>query len=174
MIRTDHVEVEVPVPHKESKWIKIGDEVLVYEKDYQNQKSGVVVRKADFIEPTTQSQSIFVKVKSTSNDPLLTGEYRVVDFPGHIISNAMEIPRNAVFNTNTVYSVVDGKLKKQEVNILKVTETTLIFNDLDEGLKVVVEPLINVKENMPVGIFGEEKIQNGAASGERQGKPQTN
>ncbi len=173
MIRTDHVEIEVPVPNKESKWIKIGDEVLVYEEDYQNQKQGIVVRKANFIDPTTQSRSVFVKVNSTPKDPLLTGEYRVVDFPGHKIKNSMEIPRNAVFNTNTVYSIEDGKLKKQDINVVKLTETTLIFDGLDEGIKIVVEPLINVKENMPVGILGEEKAKSGQTSGEKPGKPQT-
>jgi hypothetical protein len=32
----------------------------------------------------------------------------------------------------------------------------LIFNGLEEGEKIVAEPLINAKENSPVGILGEE------------------
>ncbi|MEN8118033.1 MAG: HlyD family efflux transporter periplasmic adaptor subunit [Bacteroidota bacterium] len=165
MIRTDHVEIEVPVPNDNSKWIKVGDKVQVYSNGQSNVKPGVVVRKADFISPSTQSRSIFVKVKSSADDELLTGEYKVVEFPGQKINAAMEISRSAVFNSNEVFTVVDGRLKKCEINIIKVNENTLIFNGLPEGKKIVVEPLINVKENSPVGIVGEEQPNT-----ERQGK----
>ena len=157
MIRTDNIEIEVPVPNDQSKWIKVGDKVEVYDKNSESVKPGVVVRKSNFIDETSQARSVFVQVNSTASDELLTGEYKVVDFPGQKIQAAMEIPRNAVFNSNEVYVVLDGKLKKKEINILKITETKLIFNGLEEGTKVVVEPLINVKENTPVGILGEEK-----------------
>ena len=157
MIRTDNVEIEVQVPNGKSKWIKVGDKVGVYDRYNIEKKQGTVVRKSNFINENSQSRSVFVEVASSPSDELLTGEYKVVDFPGQLTPDAMEIPRNAVFNTNEVYAVVDGKLKKQEINVIKVNETTLIFNGLKEGMKIVVEPLINVKENTPVGILGEEQ-----------------
>ncbi len=156
MIRTDELEVEVPVENVQSKWIKIGDKVKVYPRDKRIENTGIVVRKSDFVDPATQARSIFIKVKDVTRDKLLAGEYKLVVFPGQLISGAMEIPRNAVFNTNEVFTVVDGKLNKQIINILKWNETTLIFNGLKEGVKVVVEPLINAKENSPVGVLGEE------------------
>lgn len=157
MIRTDQVEVEVPVVNEQSKWIKIGDKVQVYSKNKKTSNTGVVVRKADFIDANTQSRSIFVKVQNLPSGGLLSGEYKLVEFPGQKIPEAMEIPRGAVFNSNEVFTVVDGKLKKRVIDILKWNETTLIFRGLEEGTKVVSEPLINVKENSPVGILGEEK-----------------
>lgn len=156
MIRTDELEVEVPVENGQSKWIKIGDHVKVYSRNKQTESTGVVVRKADFVDPATQARSIFVKVKDVANDKLLAGEYKLVVFPGQVIPDAMELPRNAVFNTDEVFTIVDGKLNKRIIHILKWNETTLIFNGLKEGTKVVAEPLINVKENSPVGILGEE------------------
>ncbi|MCY1721281.1 HlyD family efflux transporter periplasmic adaptor subunit [Prolixibacteraceae bacterium Z1-6] len=161
MIRTDNVEIEVPVPNGDSKWIKVGDKVEVYDNDSDGIKQGTVVRKSNFIDEATQSRSIFVEVQSSPADELLTGEYKVVDFPGHKIARSMEIPRNAVFNSNVVYAVVNGQLKKREINILKTMETTLIFNGIEEGTKMVVEPLINVKENTPVNILGEEVVKEG-------------
>ena len=180
MIRTDHVEVEVPVPNADSKWIKIGDNVVVVSEDGKTQKPGKVVRKANFVETNTQSRSIFVQAKSSPADEVLPGEYRTVLFPGQKIEGAMEIPRGAVFNSSTVYTIVEGKLKKREVNVLKVNEKTLIFNGLEEGAFVVVEPLINVKENTPVSIFGEEQAEeskgkgkDGQGQGKRKRKPQS-
>ena len=157
MIRTDQLEVEVPVENNLSKWIKIGDKVVVSSKTNPNPKPGFVVRKSSFIDANSQSRSIFVEVENSSNNELLMGEYVVVEFPGQQIENAMEIPRSAVFNTDEVFTVADGKLKKRVVDILKWNETTLIFNGIEEGAKIVVEPLINVKENSPVGIMGEEE-----------------
>ncbi len=115
---------------------------------------GMVVRKADFVEASTQSRSVFVRVRDFSNDDLLAGEYKVVEFPGQKIDGAMEIPRNSIFNSNEVFTVVDGELKKAEITILKTNETTLLFNGLDEGTMVVVEPLINVRENLAVEVLG--------------------
>ena len=153
MIRTDLLEVEVPVESENSRWIKIGDQVNVqsYNKDPMK---GMVVRKADFVEASTQSRSVFVRVRDFSNDDLLAGEYKVVEFPGQKIDGAMEIPRNSIFNSNEVFTVVDGELKKAEITILKTNETSLLFNGLDEGTMVVVEPLINVRENLAVEVLG--------------------
>ncbi len=172
MIRTDQLEVEVPVENAKSRWIKIGDIAQVYSRNKGEYRNGTVVRKAAFVDANTQSRSIFVRVNKTENDPLLAGEYKLVVFPGQNIENAMQLPRNAVFNTDEVFTIVDGKLKKRQINILKWDETTLIFNGLEEGAKVVAEPLINVKENSPVGILGEEQPEN-ANKGNRQGKPKT-
>lgn len=172
MIRTDQLEVEVPVESLQSRWIEIGDKVEVYSGKKESVRPGVVVRKSDFIDASTQSRSVFVRVNNTASDELLSGEYKLVVFPGQKIKGAMEIPRSAVFNTNEVFTVADGKLKKREINILKWNETTLIFNGLEEGEKVVAEPLINVKENSPVGILGEEPPRR-QGEGERKAKPNT-
>lgn len=167
MIRTDNIEVEVPVPNDQSQWINVGDKVDVYENQGNRVLTGKVVRISNFIDEDTQSRSIFVQVLSKPGHELLPGEYKKVSFPGQKIEGAMEIPRNAVFNSNEVYIVVDGKLKKREINVLKTNETSLIFSGLEEGTKLVVQPLINVKENTPVGILGEEQPQ---APGSKKGK----
>ena len=171
MIRTDQLEVEVPVKNEHSKWIKIGDKVRVYSKSRVSEMPGVVVRKSDFINVNTQSRSIFVKVQHAANVEMLAGEYKVVEFPGQKIAAAMEIPRNAIFNSNEVFVVIDGKLKKQEIDIIKINEAeaTLIFSGLPEGQTIVTEPLINAKENSPVAIIGEEQPKT-----QKQGKGNPN
>lgn len=157
MIRTDQLEVEVQVEANESQWIEIGDLVKVSERYSTEERSGRVVRKSAFVNNNSQMRSIFVTVKNTPGNDLLMGEYKEVNFPGQKIEAAMEIPRSAVFNSNEVFTIVEGRLKKQEINVIKVNETTLIFNGLSEDDFIVVEPLINAKENSPVGIVGEEQ-----------------
>ena len=169
MIRTDKLEVEVPIPNEQIKWIKIGDKVQVYSNNNNSVQPGVVIRKANYIDPNFQSRSIFVKIQNSTVNELLTGEYKKVVFPGQKINAAMEIPRSAVFNSNEVFVVIDGRLKKQVIDIVKTNETTLIFNGLKEGIKIVVEPLINVQENTQVGIVGEAQPKSGQKKG--GGKP---
>jgi multidrug efflux pump subunit AcrA (membrane-fusion protein) len=168
MIRTDQLEVEVPVENYQSEWIKIGDKVEVFHNENGPVMKGAVVRKSNFIDANTQSRSIFIKVQNSAANELLSGEYMLVEFPGQKIQEAMELPRGAVFNSNEVFIVSDGKLKKRTINVIKWNETSLIFNGLAEGEKVVSEPLINVKENSPVGIVGEEKPE-GQKTGNRKG-----
>lgn len=171
MIRTDHLEIEVPVEVSRSKWIKIGDKVKVNSADGNIVRKGIVVRKSDFVDMDTQMRSIFVRVQNGGGEKIFAGELNVVEFPGQAIQNAMEIPRSAVFNSNEVFTVVDGKLSKRVINIIKRNETTFIFDGLEEGSKVVIEPLINVKENSVVGILGEEQLKSQGKKGKNN--PQT-
>jgi len=153
-IRTDLLELEVPLPRFDADWVKIGDEVTIY-TDGRNY-TGKVVRKNQFVDPNTQSQGIFIRVDNHNEAPILSGEYLHALFPGHPIEEVMEVPRNAIFNTNEVFVIVDGRLQKRTINIIKVNETTLIFNGLKEGEIMVMQPLINVLEGTLVEIQGDQ------------------
>ncbi len=159
MIRTDQLEIEVPVKNVNSKWIKIGDKVQVFSENEASDIEGTVVRKAKFIDVNTQSRSIFVQISDFHEDELVVGGYEKVVFSGQEMEQAMEIPRNAIFNFNEVFIVKDGMLKKSEVEVLKLNENSLIFKGIPEGYNVVVEPLINAKENTPVNILGSDENQ---------------
>ncbi len=145
-IRTDELELEVPVERFDAAWIKIGDPVTVRSDRRGLEWKGRVIRKSQFVDPNTQSQAIFIKIQNHRNPSLLAGEYLNAEFPGHPIEHAMEVPRNVVFNTNEVYVIVDDRLEKRTANIIKLNERTLVFNGLEEGELLVMQPLINVLE----------------------------
>lgn len=151
--QTDKLELEVPIEVHNADWIKPGDTVQVSTEDGAKEWIGRVVRKAHFVEPRTQSISVFVGLESSRESPLFLGLYLKALFPGVKVKNAMQIPRNAVFNTNEVFIVNSGRLSKREITIHKIDEKTLIFSGLEEGLDLVVEPLVNAAENTKVEIF---------------------
>lgn len=167
MIQTTELEIEVPVENQQSNWIKVGDKIKVHLETGQNAKTGYVVRKSAYIDENSQSRSIFVKVPNSSGQ-LVSGQYLDVEFPGQKIESAMEMPRAGVFNTNEVFVVLNGELKKKQINILKWNESTLIFNGLDEGLYVVTEALVNVKENSLANVLGQEKPAKKTEKGEEK------
>ncbi|MFC2103730.1 efflux RND transporter periplasmic adaptor subunit [Bacteroidota bacterium] len=156
-IQTDILEVEVPLEKFDAEWVKIGDKVIVFSESRNAKWNGVVVRKSQFVDPNTQSQGIFIRIKNDAKKSLLVGEYLSASFLGHPIEKAMEVPRNVVFNTNEVFIVEDGKIHKETINIIKVNEKTLIFNGVEEGKVLVMQPLINVLEGTLVTIQSEEK-----------------
>lgn len=167
-IRTDELELEVPVKRFDATWIRIGDPVTVESDRRGLSWKGKVIRKSPFVDPNTQSQAIFIKIQNHRNPNLLSGEYLTAAFPGHPIEDAMEVPRNVVFNTNEVFVIVDNRLEKRVANVIKENEKTLVFNGLDEGEVLVMQPLINVLEGTLVEMLGND--QGRTAAGEKGDK----
>jgi RND family efflux transporter MFP subunit len=169
-IRTDILEIEVPLDKFDAEWVKINDKVKVYSDSRNAEWQGKVVRKSQFVDPNTQSQGIFVRINNTNKKPLLVGEYLNSVFPGHPIDNVMEIPRNAVFNANEVFIVEDGKIHIEMINIVKINEKSLIFNGIDEGKVLVMQPLINVLEGSEVEISVDTKPDKKTDQDKKQAK----
>jgi len=163
-ICTDELEVEVALLRFDAVWVKIGDPVTLHSDKRSLNWKGHVVRKSQFVDENTQSQSVFVKVSNHIEPSLLSGEYLTASFPGHPVEQVMEIPRNAVFNTDEVFIVHDNRLQIKNINIVKVNTNTLIFNGLSPGDSLVVQPLINVYE----GTIVTANTQNSAANNTNQ------
>lgn len=153
MIRTDKLELEVPVEVENVKFIKKGQTVNIISANDQEEFKGKITRISDFVDPQTQSVSVFIDISSKKSANVYQGEYMSVVFSNILLKDAYEIPRNAVFNQNEVFTVVEGKLKKRLVNILKMNDETILINGIDEGTMIVTESLINAVDNMEVEIL---------------------
>ncbi|MEE4197859.1 MAG: efflux RND transporter periplasmic adaptor subunit [Bacteroidales bacterium] len=169
-IRTDVLELEVPLDKFDAEWVKLGDPVTIHSETNSANWRGKVIRKSQFIDPQTQSQNIYIQVHNKKQRPLLIGEYLQVSFPGHPIPGAMEVPRNVVFNTNEVFVVENNRLKKKMINIIKLNEKTLIFNGLEKGELLVVQPLVNVQEGTLVEIHKDQPGKTSATPSEKEKK----
>jgi len=152
IISTERLELEVPVEVKDIPWIKVNQKVQIHSEDGSMQWDGIVNRVADFVDPNTQSVSVFVKVTPSANQAIYEGQYMKAYFNAKTISKAMEIPRRAVFNANEVFVVEEGVLKKSTINVIKVNQETLVFDGLDEGVVLVVEPLAGATEGTKVEV----------------------
>ncbi len=150
VIKTAQLEVEVPMEATSASWLKIGDRAMLFSEDGNPAGEGRVTRISSYVDVSTQSINVYLSV-TRRQQQLFPGEYLRVEFSGLNIADAMEIPRNAVFNRNMVFVVEDdGFLSKKQVNLLKINERTVIFNGLPVGAEVVTEPLANANENVQV------------------------
>ena len=155
IIRTDILELEVPLKRFDARWVKVGDEVDIQSEERSLSWQGLVVRKSQFVDPDNQSQGVFIRVQNDPQKPLLAGEYLRASFPGQPVEEVMEVPRNVVFNTNEVFIVNDTRLHKRHIDIVKINENTLLFKGLREGAMLVMQPLINVQEGTKVEIHNQ-------------------
>lgn len=156
IINTVNLELEVPVDLEDSKWLKEGQKVDVYNDGKTSKFVGKIVRKAQDVNPNTQSINVYVSLNSSKNNPIYKGEYFTAVFAGVKLSGVMEIPRSAVFNQNVVFTVENGLLTQRVINVKKINKDKLYFTGLTEGTNVVAEPLINASENSSVKILGKE------------------
>ena len=78
--------------------------------------------------------------------------------PGRDVLGAMEIARNVIVDNSYVFTVEDTVLKKRPIAIHKINAQTVIFNGIEEGADLVVEPLINASNNMKVYKLGEKEV----------------
>ena len=97
--------------------------------------------------------TVFINLKPSPANPLYQGQYLRATFANKTIESSIEIPRNAVFDSDKVFTVSEGVLAEQTVNIHLLTAKTAILSGLKEGSMVVTEPLINVSEGMKAEIL---------------------
>ncbi len=171
IIRTDMLELEIPLKRFDAQWIDIGDGVTVHADKRPRQWQGRVVRKAPFVDADNQSQGIFVEVPNDPQQPLLPGEYLQVTFPGQPVEGVMKVPRNVVFNSNEVFVVNDDRLHKRVIDIVKVNEKSLLFRGLEKGEMLVMQPLINVQEGTLVEILDQSTAAGGMKDPQSEAAP---
>lgn len=153
IINTNEFEVEVPLAIEDAKWIKIGNKVTVKNNLTSETWDGRVIRKSGNLDIQTQSVSVYVQIINNQRSKLYQGEYVEVYFNSLKVKNVMEIPRNAIFNSNEVFIVTNNLLDIEFVNIVKLTENSAFVNGLKEKSMLVVEPLVNANENTKVKIL---------------------
>lgn len=151
IIRTDRMEAEIAIAASEVRWISVGSSVSLADQTGEAKWSGSVARIADWVDQATQSVIVYVEIAANSSfRKLMEGAYLQAEFSGRQIQKTMEIPRRALVKNNFVYVISDGKLQLEAVTIHKLNSETFHFSGLPEGLPVVIEPLANATENMPV------------------------
>jgi multidrug efflux pump subunit AcrA (membrane-fusion protein) len=164
-IQTDRLELEVALNRADAAWIHTGDLVSVESEKRDLSWKGRVIRKGQFVDESTQRQTVYIQLSFDHRQPLLAGEYLWANFPVRPIENAMKIPRNSVFNSDEVFVVREGRLAKEKIDVIKVNNQTLIFNGIPEGDTVVVQQLINVSEGTLVQTNKSTSVKPGPGPG---------
>lgn len=155
IIRTDRLELVIPVEVADIKWVKLGGEVIIDSEEYESQWSGRVIRKADYVDPNTQSINVYIDINDLPAQPLYDGQYLRATIPGEVVRGVMEIPRKIIFNDNQVFVLEDSLLKSKQIRVHKVNQEKVIISGLEEGTPIVTEAPTNASEDMKVKVLNE-------------------
>lgn len=153
IINTNFYEIEIPVEKNEVVWLSINQPVTVIsESKTFDTLNGSIARIANFLDPLTQTISVFVKVKAKPG-VMYEGDYFTGIFENIQIKDVTEVPRSAIFNHDEIFTVEDGRLVKRKIQIQKINNGNAYIHGLKEGSVIVNEPLINANENTQVEIL---------------------
>jgi membrane fusion protein, multidrug efflux system len=151
---TQSLEIEIPVFVEEANLIEIGNSVALFEQNQEAQKwTATIVRKAAYVDPASQSITIYAQVVPEKGKAIYKGQYLNARIAGKMVQAVMEIPRSAVVNSNQVYVILKGKLARKDIEVLKVYDESILFRGLEEGIYVITEALVNPVEGNEVELL---------------------
>jgi len=150
IINNNSLEVECQIKPDQNRLVRIGSKVKLSD-DQGNNWNGRVIRKAQYLNPNTQSIPVFIELTSDVKS-LFNGMYLLASIEGDSISNVFEVPRSALLkNSAEIYLVEDSLLVRREIDIVLLKKETVLIGGIKDGENVVIEPLVNPKEGTKVG-----------------------
>ena len=151
IVRTDRLEVEVPVPPEDSRWIQPGDSVRLTGNN-GIKKQGKVTRIADFLDPSTQSVNVYIQYIPKGARSFKVGEFVEATFDISKEIRGYTIPREALLSEGAVYTVKDSTLQKKSVKVIRKMSDHAVISGLQDGTFVVRESLVDVEEGQEVNL----------------------
>ena len=149
VINLDDLEVEIPVPAEDIRWIDRSKQVRVESAELGKSWEGRINRIGNSIDARTQSVPVFIKINPTQVNGLFEGIFLNANIPGKIIENAITIPRKIVYDNQYVYFIKNGRLDYRKVDIVRrETDQVIINGGLMNGDTIVTEVMQGVAEGM--------------------------
>jgi membrane fusion protein (multidrug efflux system) len=162
VINLEDMEVEIPVQVADVEWIDSRSPVTLVSSELNKEWQGKIVRIGSFIDPKTQSVSVFVRPEYSALKQLYEGIFLKAHMPGKKIKNAFSIPRKALYQEGYVYCIKKGRLDYRTVGIARrETNSVIIIEGIATGDTIVTEVL----QGVATGMIARPKI-----SQKREGK----
>ena len=148
IMRSDELEIEIPIPLKYMDNIKVGTKVNLF--DNAKTFNGKIIRKGDFINANTQNVPVYVKPDNAIS--IFYGMYLEAFLEFNDIEDVVRIPRKALFDNQKLYIINenDSTLKSISVDIRSSDDQFVYISNIEDSVLYVSKPVINAKENTKV------------------------
>ena len=148
IMRSDELEIEIPIPLKYMDNIKVGTKVNLFD----NSKTfyGKIIIKGDFINANTQNVPVYVKPDNATS--IFYGMYLEAFLEFNDTEDVVRIPRKALFDNQKLYIINenDSTLKSISVDIRSSDDQFVYLSNIEDSVLYVSKPVINAKENTKV------------------------
>ena len=151
IIRDGKKEVELNINNKDRKLISVGNLVTLTD-DNKIEYNGFVSRIGNFVNPETQNISIFVEIpKKSIYGDLFNGMYLNAQIETYTKMSVSVIPRRSLISNNEIFIVNENNfLEVKSINIITEQDNNIIVENIKDNERVIIEPLVNVKEGTKV------------------------
>jgi len=177
----DTIEVRLPLKNRDLAYIELPETLRVADAEQQvlpavqllselgktERWLGQVVRTESAIDAASQQLYVIAQINDpygeTARDrqPLKIGQYVSAEISGRLLTEALVIPNNAIYQSSYVYLVEQGLLRRREITIAwQNDDEALIKKGLKAGEQLVITPLGQVASGTLV------KIIDGSSSSE--------
>ena len=177
---TDYVEIRLPLRNRDLSYIDLpesyrfadtaatGAARVVIESDLVGEESwdAALVRTESAIDDTARQLHVIAQIEdpfghgSEGRTPLKIGQYVTAKLEGRTLEDAIVIPNNTIYQGTYVYTVVDGVLRRRDIDIAWQNDReAVIGGGLEAGDQLVITPLGQVTSGVRVSIMGEEGEQ---------------
>lgn len=148
-----NLEIAVPLLINEFNQIQFanGADVIISSDNTEKIIKGKLVRRDPILDRNSQSLKVYVTFSNYSMIPdFLSGNYVNVKIKGKKLENVAAIPRHLVDNENYVFTIAEGKLAKEKLNVVEVQkEKVIVTNTSENSLEIVTtilqKPLIGMQ-----------------------------
>jgi len=149
IINLEQMEVAVPVEADDIRWIDKDRPVTFTSTEVAGQWTGRISRIGSDIDTRTQTVQVYMSIDNGHRAALFNGVFLEAHIPGRLVKDATVVPPKAIYEDGYVYVIVDGKLVRRDVKIVRRENTRTIVNGgLNNGDTLVVDIMQGVAPGM--------------------------
>jgi RND family efflux transporter MFP subunit len=175
---TDYVEIRLPLRNRDLPYIDLPESYrfsdaadsgagrVVIESDLVGEESwdAALVRTESAIDDAARQLHVIAQIDdpfgrgSEGRTPLKIGQYVTAKLEGRTLADAIVIPNNTIYQGTYVYTVMDGVLRRRDIDIAWQNDReAVIGGGLEAGDQLVITPLGQVTSGIRVSVMGEER-----------------
>ena len=153
-VGTDVYEIQTAVHSRYLATVNIGDKVLFHDENDVLVAEGKVDRIAGNVNTSTQSATVFCKVRASANrqDQMRDGRYLSGVIESSEIKNAFEIQMNLIDGEGKVFVINSNQLDKMSVVQEFRSIETAIVSGIPNGTLILSDPITGSYLGMPVSV----------------------
>lgn len=150
-------ELEVAVRKSFSEFLQEGEQVELSTLEGNETFKGEVSRINTRVDPGTQTIRVFIK---TDDPGVKEGMFLQAELEARSVENAIEIPRQLLVDQSKVYIVQDNALSLVEVEPVYFGAETVVIKGLEDGTKLLANPVPGAYTGMLVEVTPAPKTSN--------------
>jgi len=170
----DTIEVRLPLKNRDLAYIDLPEKLrfddsqrqvlpavqLVSELGRMERWQGQIVRTEGAIDAASQQLYVIAQIDdpygeaARDRQPLKIGQYVNAEISGRLLTEALVIPNNAIYQGSYVYVVEQGLLRRRDIEIAwQNRQEALVGHGLSAGEQVVITPLGQIASGTAVKII---------------------